>query len=132
VLLACLTLPAAFAKDAPPQADTESAVIFGTQSPRLGPPVAVYILRVNDDEYFVGLHWAHRKSWRVPAGAVRIKVNCSMFYEAGFARRSASAIKLLNAKLDAGHYYQLTCEDFQPGYLDRGTDATVIPELSIR
>ena len=133
VLLGCLAFPTVFAKDAVPQADVESAVIFGTSSTtRVGPPVAVDILRVNDDEYFVELHWAQRKFWRVRPGEVWIKLNCSMFYKVLFTRRSAGGNKLLKAKLEAGHYYQFTCEDLQPDYVDRGTDPTAIPELSAR
>jgi hypothetical protein len=133
VLLGCLALPTVFARDAVPQADAESAVIFGTSSTtRVGPPVAVEILRVNDEEYFVELHWRERKFWRVRPGEVQIKLYCSVVYKAGFARRSGGEYKLLKAQLEAGHYYQFTCEDFQPDYVDRGTDATAIPKLSAR
>lgn len=112
---------------------TESALIFGTQSTtRVGPPVAVDILRVNNEEYFIELHWAQRKFWRVRPGEVQIKVLCSVVYKAGFARRSAGEYKLLKARLEARHYYQFTCENFQPDYVDRGTDATAIPELVAR
>jgi hypothetical protein len=133
VLFGCLALPTVFAKDAAPRADAGSAVIFGTSSTtRVGPPVAVDILRVNDEEYFVELHWAQRKFWRVRPGEVWIKLNCSVFYKAGFTRLSAGGNKLLKATLEAGHYYQFTCEDLQPDYVDRGTDATAIPELVAR
>jgi hypothetical protein len=133
VLLGCLALPTVFAKDAAPQADAESAVIFGTSSTtRVGPPVAVQILRVNDEEYFVELHWRERKFWRVRSGEVQIKLYCSVVYKAGFGRRSDGQYKLLKAQLEAGHYYQFTCEDFQPDYVDRGTDAMAIPGLVAR
>src|SRR5258708_39479658 len=87
VLLGCLALPTVFAKDAVPQADVQSALIFGTSStPRVGPPVAVDILRVNDDEYFVELHWAQPKFWRVRPGEVWVKLNWPAFSKVIFTR----------------------------------------------
>ena len=101
--MGCLALPTVVAKDAAPQADAESAVIFGTSSTtRVGPPVAVEILRVNDEEYFVELHWRERKFWRVRPGEVQIKLYCSVVYKAGFARRRDGQYKLLKAQLEAG------------------------------
>jgi hypothetical protein len=133
VLFGCLALPVALAKDAMPRADAESVVIFGTQSTtRVGPPVAVEISRVNDEEYFSELHWARRHFWLVRAGEVQIKLNCSVGYKEAFVTRSHVEYKILKATLEARHYYQFTCEDFQPDYMDRGTDAAAIPELTAR
>jgi len=120
----------AFGKDEPPKADAESAVIFGSESGRhIGPPVDVTIVRVNDEEYVLGLHWSSRRFWRAPAGEVHVKVLCSMVYKAFIGRRGESLAKLLTARLEPGHYYQFTCEKFEPGYIDRGTDPAAIPEL---
>jgi hypothetical protein len=131
LLVGSLMFASAFGKDEPPRADAESAVIFGTESGRhVGPPVDVTILRVNNEEYELGLHWTQRRIWRAPPGEVQIKVLCSMVYKVGFVRHSDSQPKLLTARLEAGHYYQFTCEKFEPTYIDRGTDPAAIPELT--
>ena len=92
----------------------------------------VTILRVNDEEYILGLHWSGRRFWRAPPGLVQIKLLCSMVSKTGFGRSAASEAKLMAVKLEAGHYYQFTCEKFQPDYVDRGSDPAVIPELTAR
>jgi hypothetical protein len=128
-----LALSTAFATEPAPRADGQSAVIFGTESPRhVGPPVDVTILRVNNEEYVLGLHWSARRFWHAPAGEVQIKVLCSIEYKAFIGRKGDSQPKLLIATLQAGHYYQFTCENFEPNYIDRGTDPAAIPELTPR
>ena len=131
LLLGSLVFVNAFGKDDPPRANPESAVIFGTESSRhIGPPVDVTILRVNNEEYELGLHWAQRRFWRAPPGEAQIKVLCSIVYKAGFGRHGDSQAKLLTARLDAGHYYQITCENFEPTYIDRGTDPAAVLGLT--
>jgi hypothetical protein len=133
VLVGSSAFVTAFGKDEAPRADAQSAVIFGTRSPRhLGPPTDVTILRVNNEEYVLGLHWSERRVWRAPSGEAHIKVLCTIVYKVPFGRRAASEPKLLTARLEAGHYYQFTCEKNQPDYIDRGTDPAVIPELKAR
>jgi hypothetical protein len=131
LLVGSLALSTALGAEPAPRADAQTAVIFGTESPRhIGPPVDVTILRVNNEEYILGLHWSQRRFWRAPAGEVQIKVLCSMVHKVAFVRSLDSEPKLLTAKLEAGHYYQFTCENLQPVYLDRGTDPAAIPELT--
>ena len=131
LLVGSLVFAIASAKDEAPRADAASAVIFGTESSaHVGPPVDVTILRVNNDEYVIGLHWSQRRFWRAPPGEAHIKVLCSMSYKTFIGHRGESSAKLLTARLEAGHYYQFTCEEFEPGYIDRGTDAAAIPELT--
>ena len=133
LLVASLALSSAFATEPAPRADDQSAVIFGTESPHhLGPPVDVTILRVNNEEYVLGLHWAARRFWHAPPGEVQIKVLCSIEHKAFIGRHGDSQPKLLTARLQAGHYYQFTCENFEPSYIDRGTDPAAIPELAAR
>jgi hypothetical protein len=126
-----LALSMALSTEPIPRADAQSAIIFGTESPvHVGPPVDVTILRVNNEGYILGLHWSSRKVWRAPAGEVQIKVLCSIEYKAFVGRHGDSQPKLLTARLDAGHYYQFTCDNFEPKYIDRGTDPAAIPELT--
>jgi len=130
-MLGSLLFVSAFGKEEPPRATADSAVLFGTVSGRhIGPPVDVTILRVNNEEYELGLHWAERKFWRAPAGEVQIKILCSMVHKVTFGRHGDSQPKLLTARLNAGHYYQLTCVKFEPAYVDRGIDPAAIPELT--
>jgi len=133
LLAGSVALSTALGTEPAPRADTQSAIIFGTESPRhLGPPVDVTILRVNNEEYTLGLHWSARRLWRAPPGEVQIKVLCSIEYKAFIGRHGDSQPKLLTARLEAGHYYQFTCENFEPNYIDRGTDPTAIQELTLR
>jgi len=131
ICLGGLAVSDALGKDSPPHPTENTAVLLGvTTGKHLGPPVTVEILRVNNDEYHLALHWAARKLWQAPAGETQIKLYCSMTEKSGWTQSVRGEYKLFEAKLKAGHYYRLTCEDFEPAYEDLGSDPARIPELT--
>jgi hypothetical protein len=131
ICLGGLAMSSALGKDSPPQPNGNTAVLLGVATGKhIGPPVTVDIVRVNDDEYHVALHWAARKVWQVPAGDTQIKLFCSMTEKSGWTRSLRGEYKLFQAKLEGGHYYRLTCENFEPADEDLGTDPAGIPELA--
>src|SRR5215467_12237022 len=68
----------------------------------VGPPVDVTILRVNNEEYILGLHWSERRFWRAPPGQVRINSFARMVYKTGFGRSAGSEAKLMAVKYEPG------------------------------
>jgi len=104
--------------------DSETAVLFTARKgtyPR--DHVDAVLSAINGTNYGNFMNGYPHAS-RVLAGDATVKVFC---VDGKYAE--IQSFKLMTAHFEPGHFYELTCDEFEPSAVDRGTDRTAIAKI---
>ena len=114
------------AYDGPARASRDVAVLFTPKTnPRVHGGDRAVLSGVGGKNYGTYMN-GYPEVTRVLPGKFMIKVLC---YDTSSGSRGLSRFLLLSADLEAGHYYELTCDLLTASYVDRGTDYNKVRSL---
>lgn len=99
----------------PEQADRDVAILFTPKDdPSSGEQKGAALTGIDGKNFGTELA-GFPAVIKVMPGTVTVKVRCISPF-------NISSFRLFTAKLEAGHYYELICEQWSASYIDRGTD----------
>lgn len=114
------------AYDGPARASREVAVLFTPKTdPRVHGGDRAVLSGVGGKNYGTYMN-GYPEVTRVLPGKYMIKVLC---YDTSGGSSGLSRFLLFSADLEAGHYYELTCNPSTASYTDRGTDYNKVRDL---